>query len=303
MSTSLRNASVHLGLAGLIAATLTLPACADSVRVKQVVSPAILVTISAGRWLDETASDKVCFPFVYVCSSTPGASSVLDAFNPGEGKVMSGAPAGTVVVGFEHHNFPGTEPCPCKFYTLSANRGVASFRTRDLPPDFVTATLVLTAVSKEAVGHSFAEDIVSAVFETVPDTLFVHNDNEIATFRDGLDDYSGMPGLSLLFDPTRGQSTVLLQVAEFTSDPAFATWVLNTGGNVLVKKSGSDYRINVTNQVRSWVKNWPNHTAIPAHAFILIGQDETLPTNADSSSLLWAAYNVTLEFDIDEPDR
>jgi hypothetical protein len=167
----------------------------------------------------------------------------------------------------------------------------------------VTATLVLTAVSKEAVGHSFAEDIVSAVFETVPDPLFVHNDNEIATFRDGLDDYSGMPGLSLLFDPTRGQSTVLLQVAEFTSDPSFATLVLNTGGNVLVKKSGSDYRINVTNQVRNWVKNWPNHTAIPAHAFILTGQDETLPTNADSSSLFWAAYNVTLEFDIDEPDR
>jgi hypothetical protein len=59
----------------------------------------------------------------------------------------------------------------------------------------------------------------------------------------------------------------------------------------------------VTEQVQKWVADWPNRNKVAQHGFVFVTTDESLPTTMGPNSVLWAMYNVTLEFDIDEPDR
>jgi hypothetical protein len=72
-------------------------------------------------------------------------------------------------------------------------------------------------------------------------------------------------------------------------------------GGMIAQTPPFDFRINVTAAVSSWFSNWATRNDIPFHGFTLVGTDETMPE--DDTTSLQITYAVTLQFDVDEPDR
>jgi hypothetical protein len=273
------------GIAALVVA-LGRPALA--VHEKVVVKPALLVTLYAARQHDQDW--VVCFPFVFTCPlATHGLK--LDEEPPVRGML---------VVGFDHFYWPGADPCPCDGFEVEAYRGVVKFNTRDIPHQFVSATLVLVPGLTEAEGHDLSENIVASVFETSNAAAsFAADDGD--SVNGSIDNELRGDGLRVDFFPG-APPTVTRQVTDLGSEP-LTDLVYQTAGNPKVQKKQATYRMDVTERVQKWVADWPNRNKVAQHGFVFVTTDESLPTTMGPNSVLWAMYNVTLEFDIDEPDR
>jgi hypothetical protein len=273
---------------GIAALVVALGRPAVAIHEKVVVRPALVVTLYAARQHDQDW--VVCFPFVFTC---PLAT---------HGTKLDEEPAlpGTLVVGFDHFYWPGADPCPCDGYEVAAFRGMVKFNTRDIPHQFVSATLVLNSVGTGAQGHDLSENVIASVFETSNAAASFAADDGDAV-NGSIDNLLPADGLRLNFFADV-PPTVTRQVTDLGSEP-LTDLVYQTAGNPKVQKKQAAYRMDVTERVQKWVADWPNRNKVAQHGFVLVTTDESLPTDMGPNSILWAMYDVTLEFDIDEPDR
>jgi hypothetical protein len=279
--TSLRP-GLLAGLAVIGACALTSPAAA--VHEKIMVRPMISLTqfVGAGDHSD-----------VGGCALFDGChTSILSGLTLPEIPPQAGA----VLVGFDYFSFSQGDVCPCSGWGSFAYRGEIDFNTFEIPHQFVSATLVLHAVAAAHQFHEFSENIFTQMFEVTPNLPFVAHDDLIP-----IPPFAGMT-LNIRFGATGDRTTVVEQ--QPNGFGPIGPNRLATLGNPLVQRVGdTDYRIDVTDRVRKWVLDWANRDKHPLHGFVLVGSDETVPTDGQTNAQLWMMYQATLEFDVDESDR
>jgi hypothetical protein len=184
---------------------------------------------------------------------------------------------GTILIGFEAGS--ALFPDECFQHFARAYRGVPLFATTDLPHQFKSATLVLAA--QIAHNASFFTKPFASIFETSVAT-------PLATFF----------AARRQVDPDSGRATVNSHAAATDGFDDGALQKLVTGP---VQDKGSfNFRIDVTANVNSWLKDWPNRDKTPLRGFVFVSADENL---FDVSNFAFSvSYLATLEFEIDDPD-
>jgi len=217
-----------------------------------------------------------------------------------------------IAVGYDFFDGPGTNPCPCGSFGLALFRGAVSFRTKDIPDNFLTATLVLDPLHVASFGSHNA-NMINGLFETQGKTVtfsdpisvsFLHSFNRpFFTFDRRHDRWTMVSGG--LGDET---ASAFPKEGNQTSNPVFSTFPVNaTANSHPVTRNGNAYRIDVSSTVRDWIANWPNRLDTPLHGFLLTGQNFTpdevkKAANGFIEGTFLIQYGVTLEIVLSEPD-
>jgi hypothetical protein len=271
------------GLAALGAGALAGPAAA--VHEKIVVRPMISLTQFVGAGDDSDVGGCALFDG---CNASVLSGLIVPEIPP---------QAGAVLVGFDYFSFKQEDVCPCSGWGSFAYRGEIDFNTFEIPHQFVSATLVLRAVAgAHDSSHAFSDNLVTQLFEVAPGFPLVAHDNLIP-----VPPFAGMT-LNIAFGATGDRITVVeQQPAGF--GPIGPNRLATLGNPLVTRVGGRDYRIDVTDRVQKWVADWGNRGQHPLHGFVLVGSDETVPTDGNTNAQLWVMYQATLEFDVDEPDR
>jgi hypothetical protein len=197
-----------------------------------------------------------------------------------------------IKVGFLHRYVEGTKPCNCWAYAAESFRGTILFKTVDIPHHFKAATLVLKAESASVSDPSMTVPFIG-IFETsweLPSWF----GGDATQFEPGSGRITVLQGTDALF-PERPVTELKPVPGAFGFPPP-----PYPSGAVIEEPGPFSYRINVTSTVTAWVADWLKRNETPLRGFILVGTDESLPH--DSNTSLQITYLVTLEFDIDEPD-
>jgi hypothetical protein len=267
-----------VGLAAVGAGALAGPAAA--VHEKIVVRPIISLTQLVGAGDNSDVGGCALFDG---CGSSVLSGLIVPEIPP---------QAGAVLVGFDYFSFKQEDVCPCSGWGSFAYRGEIDFSTLEIPRHFVSATLVLRAVAgAHDQSHAFSDNLVTQLFEVPPGTAFVAHDNLLP-----IPPFAGMT-LNIAFGATGDRITVVeQQPAGF--GPIGPNPLVTLGNPLVTRVADRDYRIDVTGRVQKWVSN-----VFSRRGFVLVGSDETVPTDGNTNAQLWVMYQATLEFDVDEPDR
>jgi hypothetical protein len=218
-----------------------------------------------------------------------------------------------IAVGYDYFMDPGTQPCACQSYGLVQMRGGVSFRTLDIPDNFLVATLVLTPLHADQFGAPLNPSLLNGLYQTSGKTVtfsepaattFIHSfDKPYFSFDHNHDRWTFVTGQV-------GSETASSFPApgNAVSNPVFSSFPASPGPTTQpVQRNGNTYRINVSNTVRDWISNWPNRLDTPLHSFLITGQNfapEDIK-KADSGFIegtFLVQYAVTLEFVLLEPD-
>ena len=242
------------------AALLLLTACNTTLQTK-IIHPEKMWTFHRGA-TDE--ADFSCFPFT--CG--------LHGFGSG-GELTPGR----VTVGFASVFDEGTLPCNCWRWVSVADRGAVRFNTDELPKNFVSAQLVI----KPDVVDRWDGDTASNDESGTIAAIFLPTNQW----------YLGV--LTTIFPDEHGTETALLNVHAFHPEtvPWIAAFPENPGPSFPaqgfpVRKNGGVYRIEASNQFRSWQKGTE-----PNRGFMLVGRNESLPGKTHQARS--ATYRVWLE--------
>jgi hypothetical protein len=278
--------AVAIGLA------FTAPLCADTVRVHKSVMPAVAATAHVSR---QDADHYSCWPAIcsdpFAAALFQGGPDIPSLVNP---------PDGGFVVGYKNAHDPGTGPCNCAWYIAWAYRGTVLFKIDDIPHHFTSATLVLKAQNVDFVSP-------------LPDGV-----KNVMVPLTGIFDTSAalsvplmFPGGSTRLNPEDGSLTAVSDAEKFLPvalDPTLQhPFIANfpappyPSGAVTEKSESFNYRIDVAKPINAWFADWLNRDQTPLRGFILVGANESLPQDSNTSLLI--TYEAHLEFDIDEPDR
>src|SRR6201989_1151727 len=76
-----------------------------------------------------------------------------------------------IAVGYDYFMDPGTQPCACQSYGLVQMRGGVSFRTLDIPDNFLVATLVLTPLHAAQFGATLNPSLLNGLYQTSGKTV------------------------------------------------------------------------------------------------------------------------------------
>ena len=264
MKNTLRSVAVAAALAALTVVAPTGGAKAFSFNRTISLHPIVLETFLSGM----THTDGwTCG--IFACFSTNGlipdaAASVL--LKPFDGRIA---------VGYDYFQDPGTNPCPCGSLTLTQFRGGVSFRTVDIPDNFLVATLVLDAKKVNKFANSTSELLTGLYetkainFDTSRATVFTSNDNRpFFTFDTRHDQWTLVSG-----DIGDDTAAPFQAGGNQLTTPVISPFPTKTSANSQpVQRNGDSYRINVSNVVRSWIADWPNRLKTPIHGFLLTGR-------------------------------
>lgn len=252
--------------AGTAALALVMPAHGDTVQAQKIVPPAVAETITLH--VEKSVST---FPSCQVPAIPPTA-------RPTNGRV---------VVGFEHAS--GFVNPQCGLFFAYAYRGELLFRTNELPAQFKSATLVLKAESSKIRDINFPRPF-SSIFET----SFAIPPQQARFFSS-----------ALLHEDSDTRRVTLNQFADVALRESFDNSGLQAQVTGTVQDKGSfNFRVDVTENVNKWVQDWPDRNQTPLRGFVLIGLDESMPSdNLPGDAALVVTYEGHLEFEIDELDR
>lgn len=213
-------------------------------------------------------------------------------------------------MGYDYSLNPGTDPCNCTTLSLAEFRGRASFRTIDIPDHFLTATLVMDAISSDKLANTTSELLVGVYESKAPkfdlpwSAVFSSNNNRpFYTFDARHDNWKFTIGY---FGSTTEPS--FPQEARKYSDPLFSPFPATTTANSQpIQRNGDSYRINVSSTVRNWIADWPNRLNKPIHGFLLVARG--FPSSAvkkNAAGIIEGRhliqYAAHLEFTLLEPD-
>lgn len=279
-----RQQLIEYTLAAVLTVGTATDAITDTVRVRKTILPFVTKTVITTKAEDATYS---CWP----------AACGLSPFGDQPTFARTLAPAlGGVTVGFASVYDSGTHPCNCWWSRTASARGTILFKTIDIPHQFAAATLVLDLTGSDLSDPSIPVPLMG-IFETSETSQKPQFGGPEVKF----DQISGQITVSQSFkqsdlfpDVPVGNLTFVPGAVVFPAPPY-------PNGAVLNEPSKFSYRIDVTTTAAKWVQSWPDRNQVPLRGFILVGTNESPPSKVNVQ--LAVGYHVTLEFDIDEPDR
>lgn len=233
-----------LMLAAAVGAALSVSGC-DVKLETMIVHPQTVWTFYAGANDSATFS---CFPFT--CFNTSGT-----------GPAWVPSPPGRFSVGFDHWLDEGTPPCNCWEAVSYAYRGAVRFDTSKLPKTFVSATLKLEPTESDWLeGDTQSNDEPG----TIAGIWLAANNWEAGVN-------------ALVFTDENGTETGHVELPFPAGSEEFVVPFPENPGPKFpekgfpVRKEGSTYIIEASNQFRAWQKG-----SEPNHGFVFVGRDESL---------------------------
>lgn len=250
-----------LVLVTAVGAALSLSACDAKLETK-IVHPRTVWTFYA---TDNDRAGFSCFPFA--CWDWPGTAP---SWVP--------SPPGMFTVGYDHVLDEGTPPCNCWEAQSDAYRGAVRFDTSKLPKTFVSAMLNLQPTE----GHWLEGDTASNDDSgTIAGIWLAANNWEVGVNVLVFTDENGTETGHVDLPFPAGSEQFIVPFPE-NPGPKFPEKGLP------VRKKGSTYVIDASNQFRTWQKG-----SEPNHGFIFVGRDESLALKQNRARV--ARYKVWVE--------
>jgi hypothetical protein len=217
-------------------------------------------------------------------------------------------------MGYDLFHNPGADPCNCEHYALLEFRGRATFRTAEIPNNFLTATLVMDAIYADKLNNPSSELLVGVYESKTPKfsdalrTIFSPSKHDPfqTPYRRDPDNWKFIMG-TLNYDTT--VLPAFSAEARIYSDPVISPFPSTTGPNTQpVQRNGDSYRINVSSIVRNWIADWPNRLTQPTHGFLMVARGFKPELGKKNAAGIiegrhWVRYGVSLEITFIEPDK
>jgi hypothetical protein len=217
-----------------------------------------------------------------------------------------------IAIGYDFFDDPGSNPCPCGSFGLAQFRGGVTFRTSEIPDNFLLATLVLEPKKTNKLANK-SNELITGIFETSGTKLTFSQASDVAiapsenrpfrTFDRRHDEWTLVSG-----DLGEETASDFASEGKKLNNPVFGSFPATTSKNSApVSRDGDSYRIDVTQAVRGWISDWPNRLDTPLRGFLITGRNfDPLDTKKTSNGFIEGRhliqYAVTLEIILNEPD-